>query len=129
METIYMCIVGFLLCLAVFGLFGGLIIFLGVWSLNYVLVNDRDLDKPVLVYDLDKDIFIGYDVRHQNKEVIIKNGNILAIKGSAMWTGRELFINYKTEEGKNRRVSLGFCRNIDNNAFRNKLNQYHNKML
>ena len=99
-------------------------------AINYVfaLSNDKVMDKPVLIYDKETDEFIGYNCRKGNQKVVIKNGSITKIKGSAFWTARELFITY-SNNGSSKRVSLGFCRNIDNNAFRRKLNEYHNPKL
>lgn len=86
--------------------------------------NNKMLPKPVLVYDSERDAFIGYLVRKNNKQVVIKNGNVIGMSGSAAWTSRELTIRYKDENGKVRRESFGFARNIDNGVLRNKFNHY-----
>ena len=114
--------------MSIFISLGVLIIVMGAINLIFALNNDKVMNKPVLIYDKDTDEFIGYNCRKGNEKVVIKNGTITKIKGSAMWTARELFITY-SNNGASKRVSLGFCRNIDNNAFRRKLNEYHNPKL
>ena len=99
-----------------------------IFSLVYVSNNSRFGHKPVLVYNPEEDTFIGYDCRHGNRRVTIKNGSIIKVKGNAMWTARELFVYYKKKD-KIRKVSLGFCRNIDNYVFKDKLNEYHNPKI
>lgn len=121
-------ITGFII-LAVFSVLFGACLFVGILNVIYVRNNDSILNTPVLIYKKEEDIFVGYDCHHSNKEVIIKNGDIQHIKGSAVWTGRELFVYYNDNQGNYKKVSLGYCRNIDNNAFRHKLNQYHKYKL
>lgn len=100
-------------------------------SIYYVIVslvrsikNNNMLPKPVLVYDKERDVFIGYSLRQRNKQIVIPNGNIIGMSGSVFWTARELFITYKTSNGKTRKDSFGFARNIDNHVLRNLFNQY-----
>ena len=113
--------------IAVESLVGIVLIIFGIINLRFCIANDRVLDKPVLIYDRYRDVFVGYDARHNNREIVIRNGDIVKIRGSAMTTGRELFIYYRNEEkeGKVRKSSFGFCRNIDNYAFKTKLNEFH----
>ena len=112
-----------LVTLLVLLLLAAFLIFYSVISLRYAKNNDTNLFKPVLAYDQENDSFVGYDCRHNNKEMIFKNGEIIDIKGSALWTARELFVYYN-KNGKIKKVSLGFCRNIDNHVFRDELNKY-----
>lgn len=118
-----------IIIISVFMVLGILGILYFVASLKWANNNDNYINKPVLKYDPNNDTFIGYDTRHDNKEIIIKNGNIKSIRGSAIWTARELFVTYINDDKETKKVSLGFCRNIDNNAFRKELNKYHHPKL
>ena len=97
-------------------------------NLKWVNNNDSIINTPVLIYDKESDSFIGYDCRHDNIKIVIKNGNIKGIRGSAVLTGRELFITY-LENDELKKRSFGFCRNIDNGVFRHELNKYHEPKL
>ena len=108
---------------------GVLTIFAGIFGLTVVKTNNLSLDKPVLIYDPYQDVFIGYDCRKNNKEVVIKNGAITNVRGSAFYNSRELIVFYKNEKDQIKKVSLGFCSNISRFAFRSKLNQYHSTKL
>ena len=102
----------------------------GIISLIRAITNDRFLStKPVLAYDMENDEFIAYDCRRSGMRLVIPNGGIIAIKGSAMWTARELIVKYRDKNGIIYRTSLGFCRNIDNGVFRNELNKYHRPVV
>ena len=115
---------------AVFWMTFGTVFFLyGFVALNTVRNNKKILDKPVLVYDKEKNVFIGYNSRKKNEMIIIPNGRIFSVKGSAFATGRELFITYLNDKNKKTKSSFGFCRNIDGGAFKALLNQYHNPKI
>ena len=90
----------------------------------HVFRNNKMLPKPVLVYDKEKDVFIGYSIKRNNQQVIIRNGKVLGMTGSAMWNARELIIRFIDIDGKTRRESFGFARNIDNGVLRAEFNKY-----
>ena len=110
--------------------FGGVAaIIYGIKSIQYAVNNNRLLSerKEVLVYDINNDEFICYD--RKNKEIHIKNGNIKAISGSAIWSARELKIAFIDDNGKQVSTYVGFARNIDGGVLKAELNRYHKPMI
>ena len=115
--------------LALYVIMGELVIYFGILGFAPIKTNNLSLDKDVLVYDPSKDAFIGYNCRKNNEQVVIKNGAIIDVRGSAFYNSRELIVTYKDENEKVKKVSLGFCSNISRYEFRNKLNQYHSRKI
>ena len=100
-----------------------LFVFLGVRNIVFATKNNARMDIPVLSYDKEKDVFYCCD--RLGHPLIIPNGNIIALSGSKKRSDRELRMQYIDDLGMMKRTCIGFCRNIDHNAVKILLNQYH----
>ena len=92
-------------------------------------VNNKKIDKPVLVYKQAEDVFVCYNSHRYNNEITIKNGNIRRVIGSSFNTGNCCDIVYIDEKGKRRRKTIGYCSNINNYGLKNNINKYHNPKI
>ena len=95
----------------------------GIRNIFIIQRNNAILDEPVLAYDKIKDVFYCHD--RFGHPLTIPNGRIIALSGSKKRSDRELRMRFINDKGMMKRTCIGFCRNIDHNAVKILLNQYH----
>ena len=98
---------------SVAAVFEALSIFMSVFNFMLYRNNLKALDKPLLIYDMSKDVFVAYHGFKGNKEVVIPKDKLLRVVGSAGNNDRLVSVVYRKENGKKDSVPLGYCTNVD----------------
>ncbi len=92
-------------------------------SIILVIRNNKNLTKPILIYNEEKDVFIGYDCYHGFKEITIKNEDLKNISFLSLAKSKEVIIRLENN-GKIKKYLLGFCLPTDVNDIKQNLNKY-----
>lgn len=96
---------------------------------SIIIKNNKLLDKPLIIYNNDLDNFKFYSVSKKNKEVVVKNGNIIALSLIGSNKYKQVILRYLDENNSEQRALIGYILIPNISLLKDGLNKYHNKQI